>query len=77
MADVVVEPAKPEPVPSGRWVPTRKVGGGVVVGTPYGIIAVWALQSVLGPTHPIPAEVAVAIGSAISGIVAYFIPSKD
>ena len=32
-----------------KWMPSRKVGGGVIVGTPYGIVSVWLLQSYILP----------------------------
>ena len=61
-----------------KWMPSRKVGGGVIVGTPYGIVSVWLLQSYILPADkPMPAEIAAAIGSIIGGLAAYFMPGKD
>ena len=65
-----------EPVKNGGWIPSQKVGGGVVVGTPYGIIVVWLLNAYLLPT-PMPAEIAAAIGSVVGGLAAYFMPEKN
>lgn len=63
---------------NGRWMPSRKVGGGVVVGTPYGIIAVWLLQAYILPADkPMTAEVAAAIGAAVGGLAGYFMPEKE
>lgn len=50
------------------------MAAGVVGGTPIGIIAVWALEEFLLP-RPMPAYVAVAVGSVVTAIVGRFAPA--
>jgi len=72
----MADPVPGSTVKNGRWMPSRKVGGGVVVGTPYAVIALWLLQAYLGPEKPIPPEVATSIGAIIGGLTAYLFPEK-
>jgi len=55
-------------------VPTRKVGGGIAIGIPLGIIVVWLIQTVA--KMQVPAEVGAAIGSIMSFAASYLIPDK-
>lgn len=60
---------------TGTLTPTRKVGVGLAGGLPVGVVVVWLLQAFILPANkPMPVEVAVAVGSICSFIVAYFIP---
>ena len=53
--------------------PDRKVGLGTAIGVPAGIIAAWAI----GLTGVVvPPEVAAALGSFVTGFIAYFVPNK-
>ena len=64
--------------------PTRKVGGGAVIGTPLGVIVVWTLNTFVLPQVPsptgdpvtIPPEIAAAIGSVLSFLASYFVKEQ-
>lgn len=68
----------PELMKQPSAVPTRKVAGGAVIGIPAGIILVWVLERFVLPSTavPIPGEVASAIGSILSFLVAYFVRER-
>lgn len=61
-----------------KLVPTRKVGGGAVFGGTVGIILVWTLNTfVIGdPAKQIPGEIASAIGTLCSFVVAWLISDR-
>jgi len=51
--------------------PTATVVSGALAGTPLGVVVVWLLNTYLLPV-PMPAEIAVAIGSLVASAVSYF-----
>ena len=53
--------------------PDRKVGLGVIIGVPLGVIVAWGI----GLTGVVvPPEVAAALGAFVTGVITYFVPSK-
>lgn len=68
-----MQPADPPAQPTTEWVPDRKVSVGAgAIGLPAGIIVTYVLQQM---GLEVPAEVGAAIGSLLSAIAAYFVPS--
>lgn len=50
--------------------PSTAVMSGALGGTPLAFIVVWALNTYLLP-EPMPAEVAVAVGSVLTSLISY------
>lgn len=53
--------------------PISKVQDGVAIGLPLAVVLVW-LVGLTGTE--VPAEVATALGSIISGLIGYFMPER-
>jgi len=56
------------------WTPNRKVGSGIAAGMPIAIAISYALRTWFG--IELPPEMATAIGSIASFIIAWLVPSK-
>ena len=62
-------------MPASDWTPDRKVSiGAGAIGVPLGIVVTFALQEF---GIEVPAEVGAAIGSLLSTLAAYFVPSAS
>lgn len=63
-------------VKSSSLFPVRKVATGVALGTPLAIVIDWAWNTFV-PGYPMPSPVSVALGSIVTGLVAWFTAPKE